>query len=227
MGSDETTPGRSIDPKLSLILGSSCYQLPFWRHPRSGCILSIFGDHKISFLPFLTKQVTDHHKSIQHNLRSKRLSLGSWKPQCCSFLSFLHLQWAERSRVKSMSPVGSTQCFMWFWHYPSWWIPSLLVTQGRQITIRTTSGDAQLELCARSLLIAVGSLGLSIGYPQWSNGNINFPNLPCLANEKRSTLFWGQVPVEKTGGLAEGKSPNIIEYPWIWNLDLEWTTIQA
>ena len=211
-----------------------------WDHPAISCLfegtldqdascrsLGITKSVSCHFLRSKSQIITDHHKSIQHNLRSKRLSLGSWKPQCCSFLSFLHLQWAERSRVKSMPPVGSTQCFMWFWHYPSWWIPSLLVTQGRQITIRTTSGDAQLELCARSLLIAVGSLGLSIGYPQWSNGNINFPNLPCLANEKRSTLFWGQVPVEKTGGLVEGKSPNIIEYPWIWNLDLEWTTIQA
>ena len=105
--------------------GRSTQNSPWsWDHPAISCLfegtldqdascrsLGITKSVSCHFLRSKSQIITDHHKSIQHNLRSKRLSLGSWKPQCCSFLSFLHLQWAERSRVKSMPPVGSTQMF--------------------------------------------------------------------------------------------------------------------
>lgn len=205
MGSDETTLGRSIDPKLSLILGSSCYQLPFWRHPRSGCILSIFGDHKISFLPFLTKQVTDYHRSSQiYPAQFALNAFVTWFLEAAVLqLSFLPSPAVGR-KVQGKIYVS---CGKYTMFYVILALPMLVHSFPFSHTGTTNHYTDDLRGCTTSGVCpkpVAWSDGLSIGYPQWSNGNINFPNLPCLANEKRSTLFWGQVPVEKQGNWLKG-----------------------
>ena len=170
-------------------------------------------------------------------MRSKHLSLGSWKPQCCSFLSFLHLQWAKRYRVKSGKTYTSCGKYTKF------------------LRFRCDSGVTRIP----SVFILTQLLPFSCSpgttncwlYKRPQQGMHNFwnfvPQFPQLAMAIGSSQLWRLAwrirrEAHSSGdrylatalefrGLVEGKSPNISKYAnnhWIlWNLDLEWTTIQT